>query len=35
VPFASWSAPMTFIAATLIYGVSLRGASRERFLQVS
>jgi purine-cytosine permease-like protein len=31
---ASWSAPLTFVAATLIYSVSLRRVSRERFLQV-
>jgi uncharacterized membrane protein len=30
----SWSAPMTFIAAVPIYSVSLRGTSRERFLQI-
>jgi purine-cytosine permease-like protein len=28
----SWSAPMTFIAAALIYSLSLRRASRERFV---
>jgi hypothetical protein len=31
---ASWSAPIAFLAAALIYGVSLRGVSRERFLHV-
>jgi purine-cytosine permease-like protein len=31
---ASWSAPATFLAAAAIYALSLRGVSRERFLQI-